>query len=356
MLGFLGRAAQTEQLRHELGLGAQRLSIDDMLRAAHRLDVRARKVRTTAARLARYPLPAIARLADGEFVLLLQADDERVLLLSPGEGAPRTEPIAAFAAVFGGELVLMTTREQVSGAARAFDISWHRRRDGGRGDDHRRRGGLRADAGKLDELLHPMLDPKADKKIIARGLPASPGAAVGKVVFHADDAVAEAQKGERVVLVRVETSPEDIHGMTAAQGILTARGGMTSHAAVVARGMGKCCVAGAGAINVDYAKAQMSVNVDGKPVVVKKGDVLSLDGAKGEVILGAVPMSAPALDDDYEQLMKWVDERRAAARCAPTPTRRPTRRPRATTAPRASACAAPSTCSSPRTASSRCAR
>jgi pyruvate,orthophosphate dikinase len=169
---------------------------------------------------------------------------------------------------------------------------------------------LRADPNKLDELLHPMLDPKADKKIIARGLPASPGAAVGKVVFHADDAVAEAQKGERVVLVRVETSPEDIHGMTAAQGILTARGGMTSHAAVVARGMGKCCVAGAGSINVDYGKAQMSVNVDGKLVVVKKGDVLSLDGAKGEVIMGAVPMSAPALDDDYKQLMKWVDERR----------------------------------------------
>ncbi|HEX8954168.1 MAG TPA: pyruvate, phosphate dikinase, partial [Polyangia bacterium] len=169
---------------------------------------------------------------------------------------------------------------------------------------------LRADAGKLDELLHPMLDPKADKKIIARGLPASPGAAVGKVVFHADDAVAEAQKGERVVLVRVETSPEDIHGMTAAQGILTARGGMTSHAAVVARGMGKCCVAGAGSINVDYGRAQMSVNVDGKVVVVRKGDVLSLDGAKGEVILGAVPMSAPALDDDYRQLMQWVDERR----------------------------------------------
>ncbi|HEY2749389.1 MAG TPA: pyruvate, phosphate dikinase, partial [Polyangia bacterium] len=169
---------------------------------------------------------------------------------------------------------------------------------------------VRADANKLDELLHPMLDPNAEKKIIARGLPASPGAAVGKVVFHADDAVAEAQKGERVVLVRVETSPEDIHGMTAAQGILTARGGMTSHAAVVARGMGKCCVAGVSAINVDYGKAQLSVNVDGKAVVVKKGDTISLDGGKGEVILGAVPMSAPALDADYAQLMKWVDERR----------------------------------------------
>jgi pyruvate, orthophosphate dikinase len=169
---------------------------------------------------------------------------------------------------------------------------------------------LRADANKLDELLHPMLDPKAEKRVVARGLPASPGAAVGKVVFSADDAVTEAQKGERVVLVRVETSPEDIHGMTAAQGILTARGGMTSHAAVVARGMGKCCVAGAGTINVDYQKQQMSVNLDGKLIVVKRGDVLSLDGAKGEVILGAVPMSAPALDEDYQTLMKWVDERR----------------------------------------------
>jgi pyruvate,orthophosphate dikinase len=169
---------------------------------------------------------------------------------------------------------------------------------------------LRVDPGKIDELLHPMLDPHADKKVIARGLPASPGAAVGKVVFHADDAVELAQKGEKVVLVRVETSPEDIHGMTAAQGIVTARGGMTSHAAVVARGMGKCCVAGAGTLNVDYQKEQFSVNADGKVIVIKRGDLLSLDGGKGEVILGAVPMSAPALDEDYQQLMRWVDERR----------------------------------------------
>jgi pyruvate, orthophosphate dikinase len=169
---------------------------------------------------------------------------------------------------------------------------------------------LRVDPHKLDELLHPMLDPKAEKKIIARGLPASPGAAVGKVVFSADEAEEMRQKGEHVILVRVETSPEDIHGMTAAEGILTARGGMTSHAAVVARGMGKCCVAGVGAINVDYGKQQFAVSVDGKQVVVKRGDVISLDGGKGDVILGAVPMSAPALDDDYATLMKWVDERR----------------------------------------------
>jgi pyruvate,orthophosphate dikinase len=165
---------------------------------------------------------------------------------------------------------------------------------------------LRQDPHKLDELLHPTLDPRAEKRVIARGLPASPGAAVGKVVFHADDAEAMAQKGERVVLVRVETSPEDIHGMTAAQGILTARGGMTSHAAVVARGMGKCCVAGCSPISVDYGRQQFSVG----GVVVKRGDVISLDGGKGEVILGAVPMSAPALDDDYQTLMKWVDDAR----------------------------------------------
>ncbi len=165
---------------------------------------------------------------------------------------------------------------------------------------------LRMDPHKLDELLHPMLDPTADKQVIAKGLPASPGAAVGKVVFHADDAEQLAQKGEKVVLVRVETSPEDIHGMNAAQGILTARGGMTSHAAVVARGMGKCCVAGCSAITVDYNKQQFAVG----NIVVKKGDVITLDGGKGEVILGAVPMTAPALDEDYRTLMGWVDSAR----------------------------------------------
>ena len=181
---------------------------------------------------------------------------------------------------------------------------------------------LRVDAHKIDELLHPMLDPKADKRVIAKGLPASPGAAVGKVVFHADDAEELAQKGEKVVLVRVETSPEDIHGMNAAQGILTARGGMTSHAAVVARGMGKCCVAGCGAIAVDYQRGQFSVQSEGGVIVVKRGDLVSLDGAKGEVILGAVAMTAPALDDDYRTLMGWVDEaRRLRVRTnADTPT------------------------------------
>jgi pyruvate,orthophosphate dikinase len=169
---------------------------------------------------------------------------------------------------------------------------------------------LRLDAKKLDELLHPMLDPKAPRKVIARGLPASPGAAVGKVVFHADEAEEMKAKGEKVILVRLETSPEDIHGMHAAQGILTARGGMTSHAAVVARGMGKCCVAGCSDVHIDYGRGEMWVNTPAGKVSVRKGDVLSLDGGKGEVILGAVPFTAPSLDEDYRTVMGWVDESR----------------------------------------------
>ncbi len=169
---------------------------------------------------------------------------------------------------------------------------------------------LRLDAAKLDELLHPMLDPAAEKKVIAKGLPASPGAAVGKVVFNADEAEALAAKEEKVILVRVETSPEDIHGMKAAQGILTARGGMTSHAAVVARGMGKCCVAGCGALQVDYHNQRFAVQTPSGTVTVKRGDVITLDGGKGEVILGAVPMTAAALDDNFREVMAWVDAAR----------------------------------------------
>jgi len=159
--------------------------------------------------------------------------------------------------------------------------------------------------GQLDQLLHPSLDPKAEKKVIAKGLPASPGAVSGEVVFSADEAEAEAKTGRKVILVRIETSPEDIHGMHAAQGILTARGGMTSHAAVVARGMGKCCVAGCGDIKVDYA-AETFVAKGG--VVVKKGDLITLDGSSGEVMLGAVPTVPPQLTGDFGTLMAWVDK------------------------------------------------
>ncbi|CAG0987095.1 pyruvate, phosphate dikinase [Geobacter sp.] len=166
---------------------------------------------------------------------------------------------------------------------------------------------LRVSPSQLDQLLHPSLDPKAPKKIIAKGLPASPGAASGEVVFTADEAEAAGRLGLRVILVRVETSPEDIHGMHAAQGILTARGGMTSHAAVVARGMGKCCVAGCGDIKVDYATSQF---VTAKGQVVKKGDTVTLDGSTGEVILGEVPTVAPQLTGDFGILMGWVDSYR----------------------------------------------
>ena len=169
---------------------------------------------------------------------------------------------------------------------------------------------LRIEPDKLDELLHPTFDRDAERDVIARGLPASPGAAVGKVVFSADDAVRQVEAGERVILVRVETSPEDIAGMKAAEGILTARGGMTSHAAVVARGMGRCCVAGCGDLQIDYANDLFRVDVDGREVVVREGDTISLDGSAGEVMLGVVPVVAGQLDEDFGTLMGWVDEAR----------------------------------------------
>ena len=163
---------------------------------------------------------------------------------------------------------------------------------------------LRVAPAQLDQLLHPSLDPKAEKKVIAKGLPASPGAAGGTVVFTADEAEELAKNGKKVILVRVETSPEDIHGMHAAQGILTARGGMTSHAAVVARGMGKCCVAGCSDIKVNYAE-QSFVGQNG--VLVKKGDMITLDGSTGQVMLGEVPTVAPQMTGDFSTLMGWVD-------------------------------------------------
>jgi len=163
---------------------------------------------------------------------------------------------------------------------------------------------LRIDPQQLDQLLHPMIDMKAQVKVIAKGLPASPGAAVGKVVFTAEDAERAAEKNEKVILVRTETSPEDIGGMNAAQGILTARGGMTSHAAVVARGMGKCCVAGCGAININEIQRYFTVN----DLIVKEGDYLTLNGTTGEVILGEAPLVKPAPTGDFGTFMKWADE------------------------------------------------
>ena len=165
---------------------------------------------------------------------------------------------------------------------------------------------LRVDPIRLDELLHPVFDKKALKeaKLIAKGLAASPGAASGRVVFNADDAAEWAQHGEKVIMVRVETSPEDLAGMAAAQGILTARGGMTSHAAVVARGMGKCCVSGAGTLKIDYATKTMEV--DG--LVVKEGDYISLNGSTGDIFLGKVATMEAELDADFAELMTWADK------------------------------------------------
>src|SRR5579859_1496139 len=161
----------------------------------------------------------------------------------------------------------------------------------------------RIDPASLDQLLHPTLDPKADKKVLAKGLPASPGAASGKVVFSADTAEHMAAKGETVILVRIETSPEDIHGMHAAKGILTTRGGMTSHATVVARGMGRACVAGAGDLRVDYKAQQFTVMGQ----TVKAGDIITINGSTGEIMLGDVPTIQPDLSGDFAELMVWAD-------------------------------------------------
>ena len=165
----------------------------------------------------------------------------------------------------------------------------------------------RIDALGLDQLLHPTLDPKAEKLIIARGLPASPGAASGKVVFNSEEAVEMSKNGEEVILVRMETSPEDIHGMHAAKGILTSRGGMTSHAAVVARGMGRACVAGAGDILIDHENNVFSVG----NVSVHSGEVITIDGSLGEVINGDVPTIMPELSKDFSELMEWADQIRS---------------------------------------------
>ena len=162
----------------------------------------------------------------------------------------------------------------------------------------------RIDPSSIDQLLHPTFDPKAQKQIIAKGLPASPGAATGRVVFHADDADEWNTRGEKVILVRIETSPEDLKGMSAAQGILTQRGGQTSHAAVVARGMGKCCVSGCGELEISYSKK----TIKAKDTVINEGDYISIDGSTGEVMLGEVPTIEATLSGNFATIMEWADE------------------------------------------------
>jgi pyruvate,orthophosphate dikinase len=161
----------------------------------------------------------------------------------------------------------------------------------------------RIDPASLDQLLHPTIDPQAERKVLATGLPASPGAACGEIVFSADEATKLKADGHKVILVRVETSPEDIHGMHAAEGILTTRGGMTSHAAVVARGMGKPCVSGAGSLRVDYA----AQTVQAAGITLKRGDLITIDGSTGQVLAGRVPMIEPELSGEFATLMGWAD-------------------------------------------------
>jgi pyruvate, orthophosphate dikinase len=200
-----------------------------------------------------------------------------------------------------GKLYMLQTRNAKRTAAAAVKVAVDMV---GEGVIDKRTAITRVEPAQLDQLLHPRIDPKAELKILTTGLPASPGAATGTAVFDPDEAEAMAKEGAKVILVRTETSPEDFHGMVAAQAILTSRGGMTSHAAVVARGMGKCCVAGAGEVAVDYANQQFTVG----DTVVKKGDSITLNGSTGEVILGEVPLIKPEVSGDFKTLMSWVNE------------------------------------------------
>jgi len=163
---------------------------------------------------------------------------------------------------------------------------------------------LRVEPNQLNQLLHRRIDPKAKVEVVAKGLPASPGAAYGKVVFTADEAEELGKEGERVILVRTETTPDDIHGMVEAQGVLTSRGGMTSHAAVVARGMGKACVAGCSVLNINARKEKISVN----DITLKKGDFITIDGGTGEVFLGIVPTIEPKMSKEYDTLLSWANK------------------------------------------------
>ncbi|HWA80607.1 MAG TPA: pyruvate, phosphate dikinase, partial [Acetobacteraceae bacterium] len=199
-----------------------------------------------------------------------------------------------------GRLYLLQTRNGKRTAAASLRIAVEMAKEG---LIEKSEAVLRVDPANLDQLLHPTLDPNAPRTLLSRGLPASPGAASGAVVFSADEAEMRAARGEAVVLVRIETSPEDIHGMHAAKGVLTTRGGMTSHAAVVARGMGRPCVAGAGGITVDYGAQTLSAG----GITVREGETITLDGATGEVFVGTVAMVEPALSSDFVTLMEWAD-------------------------------------------------
>lgn len=205
--------------------------------------------------------------------------------------------------VQSGRLYMLQTRSGKRTASAAIKIAVDMAREGLL--THEEAIG-RIDPESLDQLLHPTLDPEAERNVLVRGLPASPGAANGKVVFDSDEAERMSHDGEDVILVRIETSPEDIHGMHAARGILTSRGGMTSHAAVVARGMGRPCVSGAGNLRIDYDAGTMSVAGD----MVREGDIITIDGTTGEVMIGEIATVNPELSDDFVLLMEWADSAR----------------------------------------------
>jgi len=202
-----------------------------------------------------------------------------------------------------GTLYMLQTRNGKRTAKAALKVAVDMAADG---LISRKEAVARIEPASLDQLLHPTLDPKAERDVLATGLPASPGAATGKVVFDADEAERLGQAGEAVILVREETSPEDIHGMHAARGIVTARGGMTSHAAVVARGMGRPCVSGAGEIQIDAQAGRFSC----KGRTVQAGETITIDGSRGEILAGAVQMIEPELTGDFATLMSWADEMR----------------------------------------------
>ncbi len=200
-----------------------------------------------------------------------------------------------------GKLYMLQTRTGKRTAAAAIRIAIEMV---GEGMINKETAVQRIDPAQLDQLLHPMIDPKADVEAVAKGLPASPGAAVGQVVFTPEEAEEAAERGEKVILVRPETTPEDVGGMHAAQGILTAIGGMTSHAAVVARGMGKCCVVGCGALRINEAAGECLIGTH----KVKRGEYITLNGSTGEVILGQAPLTQPEISGNFETLMEWSDE------------------------------------------------
>ena len=266
----------------------------------------------------------------GEFLVNAQGEDvvagirtPQPIVKSPGDARPAMEELmpAAFGelvdvasrleahyqdmqdiefTVQAGKLWMLQTRSRKRTAAAALKIAVDMVAEG---VIDQRRAVASIDPASLDQVLHPTLDPTAVRDLIVTGLPASPGAAVGKIVFTADEAEQRAEQGEEVILVRAETSPEDIHGMHAAKAIVTSRGGMTSHAAVVARGMGRPCVCGAGSLLIDAEQEQMSVG----DRILGKGNVITVDGGVGEVLLGEVPTIQPVLSGDFSTVMAWAD-------------------------------------------------